>query len=79
MATRDDFWLQLHELAGLLKNEFSAKHQTKQLQEAFSAFPESVREELCADLKTVVAALNRFDERVQTQCDELRPQTQKAG
>ena len=77
-TTRDDFWLLLHDMGALLKSEFSGKLQTRQLQLAFDRFPESVKGELCEDLKNVMGALEKFSEHVQTSCDDVKRQPASA-
>ena len=72
MATRDDFWLQLNDLASLLRTEFSKRDQTRQLRQAFDAFPANVQEQLCDALECVVDALQKFDADVQTKCDDVK-------
>lgn len=72
LATRDDFWLQLNDLATLLRTEFSKRDQTKQLRQAFDAFPANVQEQLCDALGCVVDALNKFDDNVRTKCEKVK-------
>ena len=72
MATRDDFWLQLNDLASLLRTEFSKRDQTRQLRQSFDAFPATVQEQLCDALECVVDALNKFDENVRTKCEQVK-------
>ena len=72
MATRDDFWLQLNDLASLLRTEFSKRDQTRQLRQSFDAFPPNVQEQLCDALGCVVDALKKFDADVHTKCDDVK-------
>lgn len=72
MVSRDDFWLQLNDLASLLRTEFSKRDQTKQLRQAFDAFPANVQEQLCSALECVVDALKDFDADVRTKCEDVK-------
>jgi hypothetical protein len=46
--------------------------QTRQLRQAFDAFPANVQEQLCDALKCVVDALKKFDDAVQTKCEDVK-------
>ena len=72
MATRDDFWLLLNDLASLLRTEFSKRDQARQLRAAFDQFPPNVQEQLCGSLSAVREALDRFDESVGPKCEEVK-------